>query len=252
MRSEEIKQKILAMLRERDSVRVANLSRRFGVSEVTVRTYLQDLENKGLLSRTHGGAVSSYNPYCSISVTQRLETDHQQRVSIADRIVSLIKPNDTVMLNSGMTPLLVFRRLPAGYDLSIVTNSVSIALEASENPNCKVIFIGGYANTKNQFTYGSDALKQLRKYHADKLILSVDGIDMRRGLSTSYDEEAAIAEAMIERSDCRIVAADRSKFGRNAFTKIGELSVADYIITNDQLSPEFSKKLEELGIAVLL
>ena len=62
MNAEQRKQKILDLLKEKDSVRVANLSRMFGVSEVTVRSYLEDLEKKGLLSRVHGGAVSSYKP----------------------------------------------------------------------------------------------------------------------------------------------------------------------------------------------
>ena len=80
------------------------------------------------------------------------------------------------MLNSGTTTLLVFRKFPDDYNLNIVTNSISIALEASSNPNYNVVLVGGSVNTKYQFTYGPDAMEQLKKYNADKLILSVDGI----------------------------------------------------------------------------
>ncbi len=250
--AEDRKLKILDILKEHGNVRVTNLSRRFGVSEVTIRTYLEDLEKKGLLSRVHGGAVSSYKPYYSMNLAQRLETNHQQKIDIAERIVSLIQPNDTVMLNAGTTTLLVFRRFPADYNLSIVTNSVSIALEASGNPNYNVVLIGGSINTKYQFTYGNDALTQLKRYHADKLILSVDGIDTHQGFSTYYDKEVAIDVAMIEQSDCRIIAADHSKFGHSAFSKISDLSVADYIVTTKPLSSEFSEKLAEQGVTVLL
>ena len=184
MTAEQRKQRILELLKENDTVRVASLSRLFGVSEVTVRSYLEDMEKKGLLSRIHGGAVSSYKPYYSMNLNQRLEANQKAKVEIASRIADLIRPNDTVMLNAGTTTLLVFRRFPANYNLNIVTNSISIALEASGNPNYNVILTGGAVNTKYQFTHGTDAVAQLKEYHADKLILSVDGISAAQGFTT--------------------------------------------------------------------
>lgn len=251
MTAEQRKQKILELLKEKDSVRVTNLARQFGVSEVTIRTYLEDMEKKGLLSRVHGGAVSSYKPYYSMNLNQRLETNQQAKVEIAEKVAALIQPNDTVMLNAGTTTLLVFRKFPENYNLSIVTNSISIALEAAGNPNYNVILVGGSVNTKYQFTYGNDATRQLQKYHADKLILSVDGIDAHQGFTTYYNKEATVAMAMIEQSDCCIVAADHSKFGHSAFAKISDLSVADYIVTNGQLNQELSEALEENGVSIL-
>lgn len=251
MTAEQRKQKILDMLKENDSVRVTNLARHFGVSEVTIRTYLEDMEKKGLLSRVHGGAVSSYKPYYSMNLNQRLETNQQAKVSIAERVAALIRPDDTIMLNAGTTTLLVFRKFPADYSLNIVTNSISIALEASGNPNYHVILVGGSVNTKYQFTYGNDAVRQLRKYHADKLILSVDGITAEQGFSTYYNQEATVDMAMIEQSDCCIVAADRSKFGHSAFAKISDLSVADYIVTDGQLGSELSEALSDNGVTVI-
>lgn len=251
MTTEQRKQKILDMLKEKDSVRVSNLSRILGVSEVTIRSYLEDMEKKGLLSRVHGGAVSSYKPYYSMNLNQRLETNKESKVAIAERVVELIQPNDTVMLNAGTTTLLVFRKLPQNYNLSIVTNSISIALEAAGNPNFNVILVGGSVNSKYQFSYGSDAIEQIKKYHADKLILSVDGISAEHGFTTYYDKEAAIDVAMIEQSNCRIIAADHSKFGHSAFVKISDAAVADYIVTNDQLSRELTEELNKQGVTIL-
>lgn len=251
MTTEQRKQKILDMLKEKDSVRVSNLSRILGVSEVTIRSYLEDMEKKGLLSRVHGGAVSSYKPYYSMNLNQRLETNKESKVAIAERVVELIQPNDTVMLNAGTTTLLVFRKLPQNYNLSIVTNSISIALEAAGNPNFNVILVGGSVNSKYQFSYGSDAIEQIKKYHADKLILSVDGISAEHGFTTYYDKEVSIDVAMIEQSNCRIIAADHSKFGHSAFVKISDAAVADYIVTNDQLSRELTEELNKQGVTIL-
>ena len=252
MVAEHRKQKISELLKQNDSVRVTELSELFDVSEVTVRNYLSDMEKKGLLTRGPGGAVSSYKPYYSMNLTQRLETNQHEKVDIAERVASLIRPNDTVMLNSGTTTLLAFRKFPSEYSLNIVTNSISIALEASGNPNYNVILVGGSVNTKYQFTFGADAVKQLGNYHADKLILSVDGVDLAQGFSTYYDKEADIDAAMIAQSDACIVAADYSKFGHNAFVKISDVSVADCIVTNASADEAVLEEIKLLGVEVVL
>ena len=251
MTAEQRKQKISELLKENDSVKVSELSRLFGVSEVTVRAYLEDMEKKGLLARVHGGAVSSYKPYYSMNLNQRLEANQKEKVEIAEKIADLIEPNDTIMLNAGTTTLLAFRKFPADYNLNIVTNSISIALEASSNPNYNVILAGGAVNTKYQFTYGNDATNQIRKYHADKLILSVDGVDPTRGFTTYYNKECDVDVAMIEQSALCIIAADRSKFGHCAFAKISDISVADYIVTNPPVSNELFDVLATLGVKIV-
>ena len=94
-------------------------------------------------------------------------------------------------------------------------------------------------------------MAQLKKYHADKLILSVDGIDAERGFTTYYNKESALDVAMIEGSDCRIIAADHSKFGHCAFAKISEIGVADYVVTDVMPSKEKLEEFELLGVKVL-
>ena len=252
MIAEDRKHEILDLLKTNGSVRVTELSRIFKVSEVTVRNYLADMESKGLLSRIHGGAISSYKPYYSMNFNQRLETNQGEKAKIAEKIATLIKPNDTVMLNSGTTTLLTFRKFPLEFNLNIVTNSIAIALEASSNPNYNVILIGGSINTKYQFSFGSDAANQLKRYHADKLILSVDGIDLTNGFTTYYDKEAEIDRVMIDNSDKCIIAADSSKFCHSAFVKISDISVANTIVTNAKLEEEYNQAFEELGIKTII
>ena len=246
------KQKILELLKTNGSVKVTELSDMLNISEVTVRNYLSDLEKKGLLSRIHGGAISSYKPYYSMNMAQRLETNNTEKVDIANKVASMIEPNDTIMLNSGTTTLLTFRKFPYEYNLNIVTNSIAIALEASSNPNYNVILVGGTLNTKYQFSFGADAAAQLRNYHADKIILSVDGIDTENGFTTYYDKESEIDRVMIEQSDKCIVVADFSKFNRSAFVKISDLSSAECIVTNASIDKETLKTLSEAGAKIYI
>jgi len=251
MKLDKRKDKILEILKKNGTVRVTNLSKTLNVSEVTVRNYLTDMENKGLLTRVHGGAIFSYRPYYSMNLNQRLETNRQVKERIAKKAANLVKPNDTVMLNAGTTTLLAFRYLPYDYNLNIVTNSISIALEGSGNPNYNIVLIGGTINSKFQFTYGEDAIEILKKYHADKLILSVDGVDMKNGFSTYYAEETQVDKAMIEQSDSCIIVADNSKFDKNAFSKVYDLNVADYIVTDKDFNTEDSKLMAKHGIKII-
>lgn len=250
MVADDRRKKILELLNKNGSVRVNELSRLFDISEVTIRTDLADMENKGLLTRVHGGAVSSYKPYYNMSLNQRMSTNQEQKEIIAKKIAYMIEDNDTIMLNSGTTTLLVFRAIPRNLNLSIVTNSISIALEGATNSNFNIILLGGLINTKYQFTFGDDAIRQLKSYHADKLILSVDGIDSVNGLSTYYDKEAEIDRIMLEQSNINIVAADHSKFGRCAFTKISDLSVADYIVTDTSVPDTLKNKIAKHSIKI--
>ena len=251
MKLDKRKDKILEILKKNGTVRVTNLSKTLNVSEVTVRNYLTDMENKGLLTRVHGGAIFSYRPYYSMNLNQRLETNRQVKERIAKKAANLVKPNDTVMLNAGTTTLLAFRYLPYDYNLNIVTNSISIALEGSGNPNYNIVLIGGTINSKFQFTYGEDAIEILKKYHADKLILSVDGVDMKNGFSTYYAEETQVDKAMIEQSDSCIIVADNSKFDKNAFSKVYDLNVADYIVTDKDFNTEDAKLMAKHGIKII-
>lgn len=250
MVADDRRKKILEQLNKNGSVRVNELSRLFDISEVTIRTDLADMENKGLLTRVHGGAVSSYKPYYNMNLNQRMSTNQEQKEIIAKKIADMIEDNDTIMLNSGTTTLLVFRAIPPDLNLSIVTNSISIALEGATNSNFNIILLGGLINTKYQFTFGDDAIRQLKSYHADKLILSVDGIDSEHGLSTYYDKEAEIDRIMLDQSNVNIVAADHSKFGRCAFTKISDLSIADYIVTDTNVPDTLKNKITKHSIKI--
>ena len=249
--SEKRKHKILDILKTKGSVRVTDLSRLFNVSEVTIRNYLADMEKKGLLSRIHGGAVSSYKPYYSMNMNQRLETNQKEKAEIGEKVASLIKPDDTIMINSGTTTLLAFRKFPYDYNLNIVTNSIAIALEASGNPNYNVVLVGGTLNTKYQFSFGTDAVNILKNYHADINILSVDGIDMINGFTTYYDKEAEVDRIMIEQSDKCVIAADYTKFNHTAFVRISDVAVADVIATNTGIKEEYIAEFREKGIEII-
>ncbi len=248
---QERRQQIIEMLIETGRVNVAELSEIFGVSSVIIRGDLAELEKQDMLLRVHGGAITSYKSYYDMNLMQRLNANSPEKTAIALKIAELIKDNQTIIMNAGSTPMFVMRAIE-NKKVTIVTNSIALALEGSGNPNFKIILLGGDVDSEYQFTYGTTALSLLEQYSAELFILSVDGIDVDSGISTFYHQEAEICRKMIERSGITIVAADNTKIGRKAFAKISPLSSVDTLVTNNKSSDKHINELKEKGIEIIL
>lgn len=246
----ERRNKIIELLNENGRVNVSELSVLFNISSVIIRTDLSELEKQGLLSRVHGGAITSYKSYYDMSFLQRLNTNAAQKKAIAEKVSELIKDYDTIIMNAGTTPIYVMRAI-SEKKVTIVTNSIALALEGAQNPNFKIILIGGDVDSNYQFTYGVSAMKALEPYTADLFIMSVDGIDLHKGISTFYHQEAEICKCMMQKCNRTIVVADHSKIGRAAFAEISDLSRIDTIVTDYCADNGVPQKLRKKGINVI-
>lgn len=241
---EDRRQAILLQLRRDGKVRVADLARLFGISEVTVRTDLNELEAAGQLERVHGGAIPSNHAYYNLTLDDRAQRQVEEKKRIAAEAAACVRPGDTVLLNAGTTNMVVAQQLRAIPNLTVVTNAISIACELGGAPGISVILLGGGVNAQYLFSYGDDAVGQLARYKADKVILSVDGFAAVGGITTYHHQEAPLIRQMLGRAKTVIVAADYSKIGRESFSYIDEAARADLLITN----PEAARaELEALG-----
>ena len=248
--SERRREEIIELVQINGKVRVAELSERYGISEVSIRKDLEALEAEGHLTRIHGGAVGMNKLYVNMDLTERYKTNSDAKRALAELCAELINDNDTIMMNAGTTLTYVLRALRTKKNISIVTNSVQNATEAALYPTFNVILLGGELDSKYQFTHGRDAIHQLENYHATKCILSVDGITAESGLTLYYSNEAELARKMMECSDMSIVVADSSKLGKNVFARITDAQRTDALVTNRSASCDVIGKLRELGVKV--
>jgi len=246
------REKILEILGKKGRVKVNELSRAFNISEVTIRLDLTELENRGLIERIHGGAMSTHKAYYNMSLKEREKTNQEEKQKIAAMAASMIQDGDTVILNSGTTTLYTVRQLKNRKNVTLLTNSAAIAQEAGNGNNMNVILLGGNFNNNYSFSYGDDTLNQLMKYKADKLILSADGVSCESGITTYHFQEAEIDKRMIERANKTIVAADYSKIGRESFSFVSHISAVDCIITNANANEEEVNDIRSGGIEVRL
>ena len=249
--TEQRRDEIIKLVEENGKVRVADLSKIYSISEVSIRKDLEYLEMTGHLSRVHGGAIGLNKLYVNMDLNERFKTNAPAKKKLAELAARLIDDNDTIMMNAGTTLTYVLHAIKGKKNISIVTNSIQNATEAALYSSFNVILLGGELDSKYQFTYGEDALRQLSNYHATKCILSVDGVSTDAGFTLYYSNEASLARKMIECSSTVIVAADASKLGKEAFAKITDVDKSDIIVTGETENREIISELEKLGVKVI-
>lgn len=248
---EKRRKKILELVSKSGKVKVAELSRLFETSAVTIRHDLAELEEEGLIERVHGGAVGTYKSYLSLSFNERLNVNLTAKEYIAEEFSKKLSPGDSIIFNTGSTSLVCARKCYSLPGISIVTNSIVIAGEAKINKVERVILLGGMLDGEYQFTYGDDTINHVNKYMVDKLVMSVDGISAAGGVTTHHYSEVEATRAMMKRSSYVIVAADGSKVGRTGFASICSISEIDLLITDYSAPAERIKELKNAGLEVI-
>ncbi len=246
------REKILSELRRNGKVLVSELSRTLGVTAVTVRNDLQALERDGYVIRMNGGAVySSRNiEKPGIPDSTPISQAHQKE-EIAVAISSMISDGDTLFINSGTTTELVAAELKKRNNLNIVTNSINVATLLGNVSSFRVILLGGEVNTKYKFTYGGDAQEQLSHYQADWAIMAIDGIGVKRGITTYHAEEAIIDRMMMKGAARVLIAADHTKIGRAGFMRVCDPSGNLTLVTNRATPTAELAELYEQGIDIV-
>jgi DeoR family transcriptional regulator of aga operon len=243
---------IVRLVNDHGRVTVAELSRRFKVSPVTIRSDLAYLENKGLIHRTYGGALTrdlvAFDR--SLSEKQSLHAEEKKRIGAA--AAELVLDGDSIILDSGTTTMEVAKNLKGKKNLTVMTNAVNIASELAGIPGITVMLTGGTLRERSFSLVGPQAEASLREYCFDKLFLGVDGFDLSFGLSTPNVLEARLNRAMIEAAKQTIVVADSSKFGRRSLSLIAKVDRIHKLVTDSNVPSEYVRALEDLGIEVIV
>ena len=196
--SAERRQAILDTLARDGKVVAARLVEQLGVSEDTVRRDLRELASQGLVQRVHGGALAPAPQQGSFTRRRELSTD--AKPALAQAALELLAPARVIILDGSTTNLELARRLPAGQDCTVLTNSPPIAAALAEHPTVEVVMIGGRLAKRSQVTVGSATVDFLRTVHADACVLGVCALHPEAGLSTDDLEEAHVKRAMVDAS----------------------------------------------------
>jgi DeoR family transcriptional regulator of aga operon len=234
---------------------VEALAARLSVSVATVRRELARLEQQGLLRRTHGGAKAVspllYEPFRHDSSFQEQEGQHadeKRRIGLA--AAELVKDGETIGLTPGTTATQVARSLRHRKGITVVTNTVNVAMELCKRENLTVFVTGGYLRGGWFSLVGAPAAAGVREVFLDKLFLGVNAIDAERGLTCHHPDEAAINRALLAQARERIVVADRSKLGRVTRCLICPASDVQVLITDRDATDADIRPFLDRGIEV--
>lgn len=252
MLSEERRREILELLRSNGRVLVRDLARRFRTSLITIRKDLESLHHRGLLERTHGGALPLRSGALQDQPLEQKERLHRkEKLRIANAAARMIRQDQVVILDSGTTTMAIARGCRHLRGLTIITNATNIAAELADS-NVEVILTGGSLRRQSYSLVGPLAEESLRKFSADLLFLAVDGFDVNYGLTTPNQLEARVNRAMSEAARRTIVVCDASKFGRRSLSLIMPVSSVHEVITDRAIPGTDLKALRKAGVEVKL
>ena len=250
--NEERRRAILAALNRDGRVLVKDLATHFQVSQITIRKDLEVLHGRGVLHRTHGGAlVPSSGALNDPSLQEKEKLHRPEKMRIAQAAVRLVEEGQSILLDSGTTTTAIARALRNFRKLTVITNAVNIAAELA-NSEIEVILTGGTVR-KNSFSLvGPLAEETLRHLSADTLFLGVDGFDTRLGLSTPNLQEAKVNRVMVEISRKVVAVCDSSKFGRRSLSTIVPPNAIHHVITDKKISKMDIQNLKDTGVSLTL
>lgn len=251
MLDETRKGMIIELIKERGEATVRELSRRLGVTGVTIRKDLKELENLGLLIRTHGGAVLPSHTKVEWNFIQKSKQHVKEKLAIARKALEFVKPGDSVILDSGTTTLAMAREIKRIHlhPLTVVTNNLFIATELVGTPTDLVV-LGGSVRENSFSLIGAFCEKNLKEIYVDKAFIGATGFSTE-GFMTPDINEAKIKNTMVSQASEIFIVVDSSKFIHPSFAIYTNFDKIDHVITDQNIPPETERLLKNLGMDVV-
>lgn len=247
---EERHREILKRLNASGTITTAEIQRLFGIGYDSAKRDLRILEEKGLLKRTHGGAIS-------LSAPERKETlrivkdERPDIVSIARYAVSLIKPDEVIFLPASPVGLQMVRGLPDGLSVRVVTNSLALAEEARQRQGTKVFMIGGELDDRGCAT-DSFATETIRRIRMAKSFITTAGVSAGFGLSVQKSVSVAFWNAVIGSSSAVIGLYPSERFGVDSVFSVCEAQRLNCVITDGRADTSRISEFAESGVKVIV
>lgn len=226
---------------------IADLSQRLEVSAMTIRRDLDQLAEAGRLVRTHGGAAAISSVAVEPPFAMRMRTNAAAKSKLALLIGKQVVDGQTILLDGGSTALAIAEEL-AGRDITVCTLSLKVAEVLARVDKTKVIVPGGMVRNGELSLVGSEAEAFLGNYHFDTYLMTISAVSNTGGLTEWNPEDAAMKRRALKSAKRVVLVCDSSKFGSEAFGRVADLSEADALVTDSELSAEGRKLVHDAGV----
>ncbi len=254
---EERLQLISDLVRTRRKVHVDELAEEFKVSPSSIRIDLAELESRGLLKRTHGGAIAAAKLQ-GRTVTQksplelRRAAQQAEKMAIGRAAAGLVEDGDTLMIDGGSTTLHVARHLLDKRGLTIITTAVCLLPQLMAIPDGRIYVAGGLLDPRFETLVGDITLDSLGRFRTAKAILGIDGISVDAGLSVTDPAVATSKQKMMRLSDRVIIVSDHTKLDQVCLIPIAPLEKIDYLVTDSGAPAEIVDAIRFCGPQVIV
>ncbi len=237
---------ILGEIRTTAAIRISNLAQRLGVAGETIRRDLLELNKAGLLKRTYGGATIS--PLAKEpSISERGIRLTEERARIGRAAAALVKTGEVVMIDGGSTTHQVATSLAENArDLVLITNSITIATVAGNNPTFRVILCPGTYDAREASVLGEDAVEFIGRYNADLSIVGASGLTPE-GAFDAISGAAAVKRAMLGRAPKSVLVVDASKFGRSSLERVCGFDQVTDLVSDGEPPKEIAEAMRKSG-----
>ncbi|MFB9278406.1 DeoR/GlpR family DNA-binding transcription regulator [Cohnella cellulosilytica] len=252
--AEERKIAIMERVRERKKVLVHDLVDRLRVSSATVRSDLRELEQSGLIRRTHGGAIAADAAKAGFEPDSQLKEREKiiQKRTIAAKAVEYIEEGDTVILDTGTTTLEMAKAMKDKRNVTAIVNDLEIAKCLERCPGVQVVMVGGALRRNFRCTVGPFAVHLLEGLNVDKAFLATNGFSIEKGCTTPDIAQAEVKKTMTEVSAQVILLCDSSKMETTSFVQFAPASRIDLIVTDGGIAPATLAKLAAHGCEIIV
>lgn len=243
---EQRRREILQLAQEKGSVTVDELCDIYSVTNATIRADLCNLDSRGLLQRTHGGAICLNNNDLELTSSQKEDKFIEDKIAIGKKALDYVKSGDAIILDTGTTVLQFAKQLKDIKNLTIFVYDLKTALILEELNIENIIFLGGTIRKNFHCTIGSTLIDDINNYHFDKCFVATNGLSIKRGLSTANINVADIKTSIIANSDEVIVLCDSSKIGHDSTVSFASIEDIDTIITDKNIKKDDLQNLKKL------
>lgn len=239
------REEIVRLLEKNTSMNVSDLTKRFGVSSLTIRRDLDHLVEEGIIERSYGMAT--------LAAPHSLDTDYERehvKKAIAARAAQLVEGGEMIYINTGTTALGILEYVTAE-GVTVITNN-GRALSSTQPPSSTIILTGGEIRVPKWSMTGDFALANIAQVHADKCFMSCSGLSAERGLTTNIAQEMRINMLMLDNSRVHIALADSSKIGADASFSYGEMARIDILVTDSFATDDQIDALMAAGVKKII
>ena len=240
---------IMDELRLLGSCRIQDLAKRLDVSEETIRRNIKKLAEIGLVRKVHGGVYLT-DAAQEATFTQRMNVATDAKRKVAEHLAKRIDHGASLILDIGSTTAYVAQALRGHQDLFIVTNSVAVAQTLATRNKNRVFLAGGELRSHDAGAFGKEAIAYVRQFNVNYAILSAAAINAPNGFMLQDMQEAEFSREILSRAEQSIIAADASKFGREAPICIGSPDIIDVLVTDSPPPQDIHDLLVEHGVEI--